>query len=170
LSKELHLLCRREPLLDSYFQCGEEIVEKETSLSCLIDAGGNIGICALHLAVDLLVNKARTSGFAIVGIHNSSPPGTGPARLLRRKNRAGRFHWPGLLRFKQDGCAQREQRTRLREQSGRKGLKRADPARDIHLPGELSFIRSEQVIATQESETDDDLFRTYRERILSPFL
>ncbi len=41
----------------------EIVVEKETSLSCLIDAGGNIGICALHLAADLLVNKARTSGF-----------------------------------------------------------------------------------------------------------
>jgi LDH2 family malate/lactate/ureidoglycolate dehydrogenase len=55
------------------------VVEKETSLSCLIDAGGNIGICALRMAADLLVSKARTSGFAIIGIHNSSPPGTGPA-------------------------------------------------------------------------------------------
>ena len=43
----------------------EMVVEKETLLSCLIDAGGNIGICALHLAADLLVSKARTSGFAI---------------------------------------------------------------------------------------------------------
>jgi Malate/L-lactate dehydrogenase len=57
----------------------EIVVEKETSLSCLIDAGGNIGISALNLAADLLVSKAKTSGFAIVGIHNSSPPGTGPA-------------------------------------------------------------------------------------------
>jgi len=57
----------------------EIIVEKETSLSCLIDAGGNIGICALHLATALSASMARTSGFAIVGIHNSSPPGTGPA-------------------------------------------------------------------------------------------
>jgi hypothetical protein len=32
----------------------------------------------------------------------------------------------------------------------------------------LSFIRSEQAIATQELEIDEDLFRTYRERILSP--
>jgi len=51
-----------------------------------------------------------------------------------------------------------------------KGLKRTDPARDIRLPGELSFIRSEQAIATQELEIDEDLFRAYRERILSPFL
>jgi L-2-hydroxycarboxylate dehydrogenase (NAD+) len=58
----------------------EIIVEKETSLSYFIDAGGNIGICALYLATDLLVSKARkTGGFAIAGIHNSSPPGTGPA-------------------------------------------------------------------------------------------
>jgi hypothetical protein len=97
----------------------EIVVEKETSLSCLIDAGGNIGICALHFAADLLVNKAKTSGFAIIGIHNSSPPGTGPARLLRGKNRAGRLHWLGFLRFKQDGRAEREQRTRFGEQSDR---------------------------------------------------
>jgi L-2-hydroxycarboxylate dehydrogenase (NAD+) len=57
----------------------ETVVEKETPFSCLMDAGGNIGICALRLATDLLVRKARASGFAIVGIHNSSPPGTGPA-------------------------------------------------------------------------------------------
>jgi hypothetical protein len=57
------------------FNAKREIaVEKETSLSCLIDAGDNIGICALHLAADLVVSKARTSGFAIVGVHNSSPP------------------------------------------------------------------------------------------------
>ena len=40
----------------------ETVVEKETPFSCLMDAGGNIGICALHLAADLLVSKARTSG------------------------------------------------------------------------------------------------------------
>jgi hypothetical protein len=55
-------------------------------------------------------------------------------------------------------------------EGGVKGLKRTDPARDIRLPGELSLIRSEQAIATQELEIDEDLFRTYRERILSPFL
>ena len=38
-----------------------------------------------------------------------------------------------------------------------KGLKRTDPARDIRLPGELSFIRSERAIATQELEIDEDL-------------
>jgi LDH2 family malate/lactate/ureidoglycolate dehydrogenase len=50
-----------------------------------------------------------------------------------------------------------------------KGLKRTDPARDINLPGELSFIRSEQAIATQELEIDEQLFRAYRERVLSRF-
>jgi LDH2 family malate/lactate/ureidoglycolate dehydrogenase len=49
-----------------------------------------------------------------------------------------------------------------------KGLKRSDPARDIHLPGELSFIRSEQAIATQELDINEDLFQAYRGRILSP--
>ncbi|HZC35980.1 MAG TPA: Ldh family oxidoreductase, partial [Chthoniobacterales bacterium] len=63
----------------------EIVVEKETSLSCLIDAGGNIGICALHFATDLLLSKARRSGLAITGIHNSSPPGTGPAGYYAEK-------------------------------------------------------------------------------------
>ena len=35
-------------------------------------------------------------------------------------------------------------------------MKRTDPARDIRLPGELSFIRSEQAIATQELEIDEE--------------
>jgi ureidoglycolate dehydrogenase (NAD+) len=48
-----------------------------------------------------------------------------------------------------------------------KGLRRTDPARDIRLPGELALIRSQQAVATQELEIDDDLFRTYRERIIS---
>ena len=49
-----------------------------------------------------------------------------------------------------------------------KGLKRTDPARDIRVPGESSFMRSEQAIATQELEIDERLFRAYRERVLSP--
>ena len=48
-----------------------------------------------------------------------------------------------------------------------KGLKPTNPARDIYLPGELSFIRSKQAVATQELEINDDLFQAYRERILS---
>jgi LDH2 family malate/lactate/ureidoglycolate dehydrogenase len=48
-----------------------------------------------------------------------------------------------------------------------KALKRTDPAGGIHLPGESSFIRSEQAIATQELEINEGLFCAYRERILS---
>ena len=49
-----------------------------------------------------------------------------------------------------------------------KGLKRTDSAREIRLPGELSFIRSQQAVATQELEIDEDLFRAYRDRIDPP--
>jgi len=49
-----------------------------------------------------------------------------------------------------------------------KGLKRIDPAHDIHLPGELSFIKSERAIATQELEINEHLFRAYWERTLLP--
>ena len=271
----------------------EIVVEKETSLSCLIDAGGNIGICALHLAADLLVNKARTSGFAIVGIHNSSPPGTGPAgfyaeRIAREgfigmvfcgsskmvapsgsSERAfgsnpvaigiptggealildmatsampifkvaealfkGEMLPPNvgynaagvptqapkeilvsgaLMTFDRGpkssglalmvellanglagGCLPGEADNKNwgnlafaidpdlligrepflnrvdRTIAHIKGLKRTDPARDIRVPGEWSFIRSEQAIATQEVEIDEQLFRAYRERVLSP--
>src|SRR6202044_258234 len=38
-----------------------------------------------------------------------------------------------------------------------KGLKRTDPASDIRVPGEWSAIRSEQAIATQEVEIDEQL-------------
>jgi hypothetical protein len=50
-----------------------------------------------------------------------------------------------------------------------KVLKRTNPVRGVHLPGELSFIRSEQAIATQELEINEELFCAYRERILSGF-
>ena len=271
----------------------EIVVEKETSLSCLIDAGGNIGICALHLAADLLVNKARTSGFAIVGVHHSSPPGTGPAGYYAEKIAREGFigmvfcgsskmvapsgsserafgsnpvaigiptggealvldmatsampifkvaealfkgemlppnvgydaagiptqapkeilvsgalmtfdrgpkssglalmvelfanaltggclpgdpdhqNWGNLaFAIDPDLLVGRESFLKNvdRTMAHIKGLKRTDPAQDIRLPGELSFIRSEQAIATQELEIDEDLFRTYRERILSP--
>ena len=268
------------------------VMEKETSLSCLIDAGGNIGICALHLAVDLLVSKARTSGFAIVGIYNGSPPGTGPvgyyAERISREDFIGMVFCgsskmvapsgsserafgsnpiaigiptggeplvldmatsampvfkiaealikgemlPPNVGYDAQGVPTQAPEKILRSGAlmtfdrgpkssglalivelfanaltggclpgdpdnqnwgdlafaidpdllvGResflknvdrtithiKGLKRADPGREIHLPGELSFIRSEQAIATQEVEISEDLFCAYRERILS---
>jgi LDH2 family malate/lactate/ureidoglycolate dehydrogenase len=272
----------------------EIVVQKETSLSCLIDAGGNVGICALHLAADLVVSKARTSGFAIVGVHNSAPPGTGPAgyyaeRIAREgfigvvfcgsskmvapsgsSERAfgsnpvaigiptggepmvldmatsvmpvfkvaealikGEMLPPNvgydakgvptqapkrilgsgaLMTFDRGpkssglalmvelfanaltgGCLPGDPdnqnwgnlafaidpdllvgRESFLKNVDRtiahiKGLKRTDPGRGIHLPGELSFIRSEQAIATQEVEISEDLFCAYRERILSRF-
>ena len=273
----------------------EIVLEKETSLSCLIDAGGNIGICALHLAADLVVRKAKTSGFAIVGIHNSSPPGTGPAGYYaERIARAGFIGivfcgsgkmvapsgsserafgsnpvgigiptggeplvldmatsampvfkvaealikgeiLPPNVGYDAEGVPTQDPKKILvsgalmtfdrgpkssglalmvelfanaltggclpgdpdnqnwgnlafaidpdllvgresflknvdRTTAHIKGLKRTDPCRDIHLPGELSFIRSEQAIATQEVEINEDLLCAYRERILSSFL
>src|SRR5258708_33472732 len=57
----------------------EIIIEKETSLSYLIDAVGNIGIWALYSAADLLVSQAKRRGFAMAGIHSRWPPGAVPA-------------------------------------------------------------------------------------------
>ncbi len=273
------------------FNAKREIgVEKETSFSCLMDAGGNIGICALRLATDLLVSKVRTSGFGIVGIHNSSPPGTGPAgyyaERIAREGFIGMVFCgsskmvapnagserafgsnplaigiptggesmvldmatsampvfkvaealikgealPPNVGYDAEGIPTQSPKEILMSGAlmtfdrgpkssglalmvelfanaltggclpgdpdnqnwgnlamaidpdlliGReaflrnvdrtiayiKGLKRTDPARDIHLPGEASFVRSEQAIATQELEIDEGLFRAYRERI-----
>jgi L-2-hydroxycarboxylate dehydrogenase (NAD+) len=270
----------------------EVTVEKETSVSYLIDAGGNIGICALCLATDLLVSKAnKTSGLAIAGIHNSSPPGTGPAgyyaeRIARRGfigiifcgsskivapsgscerafgtnpiaigiptsgipivldmataampvfkvaealikgdmlppntgyDRAGAMTQDprevlgsgALMTFDRGpkssglalivellanalvgGCLPGDPansnwgnlafaidpdlligRESFLENVDRtvahiKGLKRTNPAHDIRLPGELSFLRSEHAMATQELEIDEPLFRAYQERVL----
>lgn len=271
----------------------EMVVEKQTPLSCLIDAGGNIGICALHLAVDLVASKAKTSGLAIAGVHNSSPPGTGPAgyyadRIAQESligivfcgsskivapsgssQRAfgtnpiaigiptggeplvldmatsalpvfkvveamikGELLLPdvgynaegvptqvpqeilrsgALLTFDRGpkssglalvvelfanaltgGCLPGDPdkqnwgnlalaidpdllvgRERFRENVDRtivhlKELKPTDPARGIHLPGELSSFKSQAAVATQELEIDQDLFRAYQKRILSP--
>jgi L-2-hydroxycarboxylate dehydrogenase (NAD+) len=270
----------------------EMAVEKETPFSCLIDAGGNIGICALQLATDLLVRKVKTSGFAVAGIHDSSPPGTGPAgyyaeRIAREclislifcgsskmvapigaSERAfgsnpiaigiptsgppiildmatsampvfkvteallkGQLLPPNvgydadgtptrdpskilgsgaLLTFdrgpKSSGLALmvellanaltggglpggpdnrnwgnlalaidpdlligRESFLKNVDQTVAylKALKPADPVRGIYFPGELSFLRSEEALTTQELEINEDLFRGYRERLLS---
>jgi L-2-hydroxycarboxylate dehydrogenase (NAD+) len=276
------------------FSAQREItVERETSLSYLVDAGGNIGICALHLATDLSVNKARTSGFAIVGIHNSSSPGTGPAgyyaRRIAREGFISMIFCGSSKMVAPTGSSQRAFGTnpiaigiptrgepivldmatsvmpvfkvaealikgemlprnvgydavgtptqapkailgsgalmtfdRGPKSSGLalmvellanaltggclpgdpdnrnwgnlafaidpdlligresffknvdrtvahiKGMTRADPAREILLPGESSLIRSKEAIATQELEIDEQLFRAYRERVFSP--
>jgi LDH2 family malate/lactate/ureidoglycolate dehydrogenase len=272
----------------------EIVVEKETSLSCLIDAGSNIGICALRLAADLLVSKAKTSGFAVVGVHNSSPPGTGPAGYYAERIAQEFFigvvfcgsskmvapsgssertfgsnpmaigiptggepivmdmatsvmpvfkvaealikgeilppnvgydaegaptqdpkeilvsgalmtfdrgpkssglalmvelfanaltggclpgdpdnqNWGNLaLAIDPDLLVGRESFLKNVDRAIAciKALKQTDPAHGIHLPGELSFIRSEQAIATQELEINEELFCAYRERILSRF-
>jgi LDH2 family malate/lactate/ureidoglycolate dehydrogenase len=275
------------------FNAKREIaVEKETPFSCLIDAGGNIGICALRLATDLLVSKARTSGFGVVGIHSSSPPGTGPAgyyaERIAREGLVGMVFCgskkmvapnasserafgsnpiaigiptggvpmvldmatsampvfkvaealikgetlPPNMGYDAEGIPTQSPKEILRSGAlmtfdrgpkssglalmvellanaltggclpgdpddqnwgnlalaidpnlliGReaflknvdrtmayiRGLGRTDPAQDIHLPGESSFVRSEQAIATQELEIDEVIFRTYQERILS---
>jgi L-2-hydroxycarboxylate dehydrogenase (NAD+) len=275
------------------FSAEREItVERETSLSYLVDAGGNIGICALHLATDLSVSKARTSGFAIVGIRNSSPPGTGPAGYYARRIAKAGFismifcgsskivapsgssqrafgtnpiaigiptagepivldmatsvmpvfkvaealikgemlpqnvgydavgtptqapsailgsgalmtfdrgpkssglalmvellanaltggclpgdpdnrNWGNLaLAIDPDLLIGRESffKNVDRTVARIRGMARADPAREILLPGESSLIRSKQAIATQELEIDEQLFRAYRERVFS---
>lgn len=46
-------------------------IRNETPVSALIDGGNNVGMVALHYAVDVAIRKARASGMAIVGVGNS---------------------------------------------------------------------------------------------------
>lgn len=43
----------------------------ETPVSALVDGGNNVGFLAAYYAVNLAVGKARTSGLALVGLHDS---------------------------------------------------------------------------------------------------
>jgi LDH2 family malate/lactate/ureidoglycolate dehydrogenase len=252
----------------------EMAVEKETSLSCLIDAGGNIGICAIHnssppgtgpagyyaeriaregfigmvfcgsskmvapsgsserafgsnpVAIGIptggeaLVLDMATSAMPIFKVAEALfkgemlPPNVGydaagvPTRVPKEILASGALmtfdrgpkssglalmvelfanaltggclpgdpddqNWGNLaLAIDPDLLVGRESFLNNvdRTMAYLKSLKRADPAREIRLPGESSFLRSEEANATQELEIDEDLFRTYRERILSPLL
>src|SRR5512142_2529589 len=43
----------------------------ETPASALIDGGNHVGLYAVHRAAEIAIEKARTSRFALVGVHNS---------------------------------------------------------------------------------------------------
>ena len=51
---------------------GEIKVVKETKLSALIDGGHNQGMVVLKKAMDIAINKAKESGFGIVGTNNTA--------------------------------------------------------------------------------------------------
>lgn len=46
-------------------------VVHETAVSVQIDGGGYVGVYSLNRAVEAALDKARASGFALVGLHNS---------------------------------------------------------------------------------------------------
>jgi LDH2 family malate/lactate/ureidoglycolate dehydrogenase len=43
----------------------------ETPMSAMIDGGGNVGYLAVQHATEIALDKARSSGIAVVGVHNS---------------------------------------------------------------------------------------------------
>jgi len=51
---------------------GDIKIVKETKLSAVIDGGHNQGIVVLKKAMDLAINKAKASGFGIVGTNNTA--------------------------------------------------------------------------------------------------
>jgi len=63
-------------------------VVHETPVSALIDGGNHVGLYALHCASELAIGKARASGFALVGVHNSFFSGRN-ARYVELIARAG---------------------------------------------------------------------------------
>ncbi len=46
-------------------------IDRETPTSALLDGGNNIGLYAAHVATEIAIAKARATGFALVGLHNS---------------------------------------------------------------------------------------------------
>jgi LDH2 family malate/lactate/ureidoglycolate dehydrogenase len=46
-------------------------VVHETPVSAQLDGGNNVGLYAVHEAARLAIDKARASGFALVGMHNA---------------------------------------------------------------------------------------------------
>ena len=46
-------------------------IVKETPISALIDGGNNVGYIAAHHGAQIAIHKAKVSGFASVGVHNS---------------------------------------------------------------------------------------------------
>lgn len=46
-------------------------IDRETPTSALIDGGNNIGLYSAFRATEIAISKARTSGFALVGLYNS---------------------------------------------------------------------------------------------------
>lgn len=44
---------------------------RETPLSALVDGGNNVGYIAAYRAAEIAIKKAKASGFASVGVHNS---------------------------------------------------------------------------------------------------
>jgi len=60
----------------------------ETPVSALLDGGNNVGLYALDRASEIAVAKARATGFALVGVHNSFFSGRN-ARYVETISRAG---------------------------------------------------------------------------------
>ncbi len=63
-------------------------ITRETPSSALIDAGNYVGVYALQRAAEVAIDKAKASGLAIVGMHNSYLSGRN-ARYLEIIARAG---------------------------------------------------------------------------------
>ncbi len=43
----------------------------ETPISAMLDGGGNVGYLSVYRATQIAIEKAQTSGIAVVGVHNS---------------------------------------------------------------------------------------------------
>ena len=72
-----------KPLQDTKPEYAPKLI-KETPLSAVLDAGGNIGILAAQLATDKLIEIAAKNGFGIVSMRNYSSS-TGAFGFFARK-------------------------------------------------------------------------------------
>lgn len=85
-------------------------VVRETPVSMLVDGGNNIGYCALYHAARMAAEKAKQSGIALVGLHNSAAYSGRAAyylELIVRENLVGILFSSALPSVAPEGGARR---------------------------------------------------------------
>lgn len=74
-------------------RAGEIKVIRETPLSILLDGAHNLGMVAMEKGMELALDKARKSGFAILGTRNTASPTGAIGYYANRIAREGMIGW-----------------------------------------------------------------------------
>jgi len=69
-------------------------ITRETDVSALIDGGGNVGMLSMYRATEIVIEKAKKSGIAIVGVYDTFNSGRGAyyLEMVTKADLVG-IHW-----------------------------------------------------------------------------